>query len=53
MLRVEYTSQFKRDFKKVTKMSIEDILVVGHVISQLQQNEPLSVKFVAQPASVS
>lgn len=51
MLRVEYTSQFKRDFKKVTRMSIEDILVVGHVISQLQQNEPLSAKFVDHPLS--
>lgn len=50
MLRVEYTSQFKRDFKKVTRMSIEDILVVGHVISQLQQNEPLSAKFVDHPS---
>ncbi|MCL5254578.1 MAG: type II toxin-antitoxin system YafQ family toxin [Gammaproteobacteria bacterium] len=32
-------------------MSIEDILVVGHVISQLQQNEPLSAKFVDHPLS--
>ncbi|MCH8501315.1 MAG: type II toxin-antitoxin system YafQ family toxin [Aliidiomarina sp.] len=46
MLRIEYTSQFKRDFKKITKRPIEDILEVGHVISRLQQKKPLADKFV-------
>ncbi|MBL1275395.1 MAG: type II toxin-antitoxin system YafQ family toxin [Ectothiorhodospiraceae bacterium] len=45
MHRLEYSTQFKRDFKKITKMPIPDIIEVGHVISTLQKNEPLAEKY--------
>ena len=44
MLKLEYSSQFKKDFKKVSKMPIPDILEVGNVISQLQRGDPLATK---------
>lgn len=42
---LEYSTQFKRDFKKITKMPIPDIIEVGHVISTLQKDEPLAEKY--------
>lgn len=30
MLTLEYSTQFKKDFKKITKMPIPDILKVGN-----------------------
>jgi mRNA interferase YafQ len=42
---LEYSTQFKRDFKKITKMPIPDIIEVGHVISTLQKDEPLAAKY--------
>lgn len=49
MYSLEYSSQFKKDFKKITKRPIPDILEVGHVISKLQQDEALSAKYVDHP----
>lgn len=46
MYKLEYSSQFKRDFKKVTKMSIPDIVEVGNVISTLQRGETLAARYV-------
>lgn len=46
MLILEYSNQFKRDFKKIIKMPIPDILDVGHVISILQQEKKLASKYV-------
>jgi len=46
MLTLEYSNQFKRDFKKIIKMPIPDILDVGHVISTLQQEKKLAAKYV-------
>lgn len=45
MLDLEYSSRFKKDFKKITKMGIRDILEVGNVISMLQRQESLSIKY--------
>ena len=39
MLTLEYSTQFKKDFKKIAKMPIPDILEVGNIISQLQRTE--------------
>ena len=46
MLKLEYSTQFKRDFKKIAKLPIQDIVEAGHVIKQLQLNEDLSIKYV-------
>jgi len=48
---LEYSSQFKKDFKKITKMSIPDIIEVGNVISTLQNQETLAKKYVDHPLS--
>jgi mRNA interferase YafQ len=44
MYRLEYASRFKKDFKKITKMPIADIVEVGRVISKLQRAETLDTK---------
>ncbi|WP_028303897.1 type II toxin-antitoxin system mRNA interferase toxin, RelE/StbE family [Oceanospirillum maris] len=46
MLELEYSSQFKKDFKKIAKLPIPDVVEAGHVIKQLQLEEPLSEKYV-------
>lgn len=46
MYELEYSSRFKKDFKKVTKMPIPDIIEVGNVISTLQRGETLAEKYV-------
>lgn len=51
MLTLEYSTQFKKDFKKITKMPISDILEVGNIISQLQRCESLKSKNVDHPLS--
>ncbi|MBE0494631.1 MAG: type II toxin-antitoxin system YafQ family toxin [Thiomicrospira sp.] len=49
MLSLEYSTQFKKDFKKIAKMPIPDIVEVGNIISQLQRGETLSSKNVDHP----
>lgn len=44
MHSLEYSTQFKKDFKKVTKLPIPDIVEVGRIISKLQRDEPLEDK---------
>ncbi|MCJ8316812.1 type II toxin-antitoxin system YafQ family toxin [Idiomarina sp.] len=44
MLSLEYSAQFKRDFRKVTKLVIPDILEVGNIISKLKRGETLPLK---------
>ncbi|PKM18388.1 MAG: type II toxin-antitoxin system YafQ family toxin [Gammaproteobacteria bacterium HGW-Gammaproteobacteria-15] len=51
MLTLEYSTQFKKDFKKIAKMPIPDILEVGNIISQLQRGETLAAKNVDHPLS--
>ncbi len=46
MLTLDYSSQFKKDFKKITKLSIPDIIEVGNVISTLQKGIALEAKYV-------
>ena len=46
MLSLEYSAQFKRDFRKVTKLVIPDILEVGNIISKLKRGETLPLKNV-------
>jgi mRNA interferase YafQ len=49
MLTLEYSTQFKKDFKKITKLAIPDILEVGNIIAQLQRGETLPAKNVDHP----
>ncbi|WP_102504953.1 type II toxin-antitoxin system RelE/ParE family toxin [Salinivibrio kushneri] len=46
MLKLEYSRQFKKDFKKIAKLSIPDVVEVGHVIKQLQLGETLPERYV-------
>ncbi|MEO3679845.1 type II toxin-antitoxin system YafQ family toxin [Rheinheimera sp. FR7-31] len=46
MLTLEYSTQFKKDFKKIAKMPIPDIVEVGNIISKLQRGETLPAKNV-------
>lgn len=45
MFSLEYSNQFKKDFKKIIKLSIPDIIEVGSVISTLQKGEHLAPKY--------
>ncbi len=46
MHQLEYSSQFKKDFKKVAKLAIPDVIEVGHVITSLQKGQQLAAKYV-------
>ena len=46
MRSLAYSTQFKKDFKKITKLPIPDIVEVGRIISKLQRDEPLEDKHV-------
>jgi mRNA interferase YafQ len=46
MLILDYSSQFKKDFKKITKLPIPEIIEVGNVISTLQKSLILDAKYV-------
>jgi mRNA interferase YafQ len=37
MFGLEYSTQFKKDFKKVIRLPIADVVEVGGVISELQK----------------
>ena len=51
MLKLEYSTQFKKDFKKIAKLPIPDVVEVGHVIKQLQIGKTLAEKYVDHPLS--
>jgi len=51
MLILDYSSQFMKDFKKITKMPIPDIIDVGNVISTLKKGLTLEAKYVDHPLS--
>ena len=46
MYSLEYSTQFKKDFKKITRMPIADVVTVGGVISDLQNGNALAEKYV-------
>ena len=46
MLTLEYATQFKKDFKKIAKLPIPDVVEVGRVIKLLQLGETLPDKYV-------
>ena len=46
MYSLEYSTLFKKDFKKITKMPIPEIVEVSHVISKLQRDEVLDARHV-------
>jgi mRNA interferase YafQ len=48
---LEYSNQFKKDFKKIVKLPIPDIVEIGKVISTLQSASQLAVKYVDHPLS--
>lgn len=45
MYQLEYSNQFKKDFKKVLKMPIPDVVEAGHVIATLQNGGKLAAKY--------
>jgi len=49
MHSLEYSSQFKKDFKKVKRMPISEIIEIGNIISILQRGEILDPKHVDHP----
>ena len=51
MYILDYSTQFKKDFKKITKMAIPDIIEVGNVIGSLQKEISLDAKYVDHPLS--
>ncbi|PJE77903.1 mRNA interferase YafQ [invertebrate metagenome] len=51
MYLLEYSTQFQKDFKKVTKLPIPDVIEVGNLISKLQRGEALGAKNVDHPLS--
>ncbi|GAA0853712.1 type II toxin-antitoxin system YafQ family toxin [Aliiglaciecola litoralis] len=46
MLKLEYATQFKKDFKKIAKRPLPDVVEVGHVIKLLLLGETLPDKYV-------
>lgn len=46
---LEYSSQFKKDFKKIIRLSIDDVVEVGGLISRLQCGDPLDVRHRDHP----
>jgi len=46
MYVLEYSTQFKKDFKKITRLPISDIIQIGHIIGKLQRGELLDAKHV-------
>lgn len=46
---LEYSTQFKKDFRKITRLPFSDIILVGHIIGRLQRGELLDVKHVDHP----
>lgn len=45
MLEITYSSQFKKDFKKIRKLSFSDLKIIFEVISTLEQEGSLDAKY--------
>lgn len=49
MYSLEYSTQFKKDFRKILKMTISDVLEVGNVIKALQRGDILQSRYKDHP----
>ncbi len=45
MLEIIYSSQFKKDFKKIRKLPLPDLKTIFEVISTLEQEASLDAKY--------
>lgn len=45
MYTLEYSTQFKKDFRKISKEPIPDVIEVGNIISRLLRGETLEAKY--------
>lgn len=45
MYTLEYSTQFKKDFRKISKKPIPDVIEVGNIISRLLRGETLEAKY--------
>ena len=45
MLKLEHSTQLKKDLKKIAKLPIHNIVEAGHVIKQLQLENILLAKY--------
>jgi mRNA interferase YafQ len=45
MYSIQYSTQFKKDFKKLRKLPIGDLKIVFEIITKLEKAVPLEVKF--------
>ena len=45
MLKIIYSSQFKKDFKKARKLPLSDLKIIFEVISILEQDDALDAKY--------
>ena len=48
MIEIIYSTQFKKDFKKVRKLPLPDLKIIFEVISILEQELPLDAKYKDQ-----
>lgn len=53
MLALEYSTPFKKDFKKVAKLPIPDVIEVGHIIKELQLGKERPEKYVDHALSAN
>ena len=53
LLGLEYSTQFKKDFKRIAKLPISEIIEVGNIISLLQREESLPKRCVDHPLTGS
>ncbi|MES9857656.1 MAG: type II toxin-antitoxin system YafQ family toxin [Sedimenticola sp.] len=51
MYTLDYSTQFKKDFKKITRKPTPYIIEIGNVISELQKGRTLEAKYVDHPLS--
>ncbi len=45
MIEITYSSQFKKDFKKLRKLPLPDLKIIFEVISTLEQEATLDAKY--------
>ncbi len=45
MIDIVYSAQFKKDFKKIRKLPLPDLKIIFEVISTLEQEIALDIKF--------